>query len=135
MRVPETGEIESLRAELERRIADGAQARAELAKLEAWLATTQSLFPANGTPTTTRIITRETVRFSPFEPFAEAVLKRTEKLHLKELVKEMRKVGWLSTGDEKHDMKNAFSCLSSNKKFKNLGRNVWALAKEGGGSK
>jgi hypothetical protein len=39
----------------------------------------------------------------------------------------MRKIGWISTGDDRVDMKNVFASLSTNRRFENLGRNVWAL--------
>jgi len=126
MRIPDPGEIESRRAALLQKIAD---AREQLSQLDEWVKITAALFPAIKADVGVSEI-RERSKFSPLVPYAETVLRSAEKLHINELILRMIDLGWTSTGDRKRDLKNVYSCLSGNRRFTNLGRNVWTLTKE-----
>ena len=125
--------VEARRLELKRKIRDAkdevSKAEAELDRLEEWIKTGESLF--SGLVTNSEFPTfviREKVKFNPTSEMAEKVLKDTGKLHMSVLIKRMREEGWVSTGDDRGDMKNVHACLSKNtKKFEKVGRNLWNL--------
>jgi hypothetical protein len=134
MRYPEASEVEAIRRDLQQRISDGKEAEAELSQLEEWLKAGESIFSrlkAAGGDGMTGATFREPLKVNRLASSAESVLKRTGKLHINPLMDQMRKEGWISTGDNHKDMKNVYASLSKNKRFANLGRNVWDLAKEG----
>lgn len=123
--------IEALRCELQRRVSDGKQAEAELARLEEWLKTGHALLSSLNSGVATEnpeIRIREVGKQNPLSSVAEEVLKRSGRLHINALIDQMRKQGWVSTGDKRLDMKNVFSVLSRSKRFTNVGRNIWDLA-------
>jgi hypothetical protein len=119
------------KAELQKRISDGKQAEAELSRLDEWLKTGEVLISglkANGVTANTGIKLRKIGRQNPLSSVAEDVLRRTGKLHVNALIENMRKQGWVSTGDNRLDMKNVFSVLSRSKRFIKVGRNIWDIA-------
>jgi hypothetical protein len=126
MAVPTKEQIEARRKELIRTIA---LANDELSRLDNWIHTGESLFDLKSSQdTVARPRYREARRLSRLAQYAEAVLKRSGPLHVNELVERMRREGWVSTGDSRKDGKNVHSSLTPNRRFKNLGRNVWAFA-------
>ena len=131
MRIPEQHEIEDKMREFEARIADGEKAKLEKAQLEEWLKISAALFPTgDGKPKASGAhskFKRERVRLNPLASYAEAILTKDGALHINVLMGKMREAGWISTNDDRVDMKNVNSSLSANKKFVNLGRNTWDL--------
>jgi hypothetical protein len=133
MRFPEPHEIESRRRELEQKIADGEKAKEDLAKLYEWVKMGDALIPVGkataGKPKIERyaLNLRTGRKTSPLSSYAEKVLTRSGKLHITVLMAQMRKDGWVSTGEDPADQKNIYNTLAVNKKFVNLGRNIWDM--------
>jgi hypothetical protein len=125
MRFPEPHEIEERLRDIDRRIADGERAKQERAILEEFLKKAEVLFPL---PEAAGPKFRKSSGKSPLSFYAEKVLRGSGKLHVSDLMDRMRKEGWVSTGDDRKDMKNVVNSLSP-KRFVNLGANVWDLAK------
>ena len=128
MRSPEPEAIEMRRRELEGKIAEGERAREELSKIDEWLKIGAELIPRlRQEDSSLKIRPVATKTENSLSQYAEKVLAANGKLHVKLLMHEMRKLGWISTGDDRVDMKNVFASLSANKRFENLGRNVWTM--------
>jgi hypothetical protein len=128
MRFPEPNAIQTRRRELEAKIAEGERAKEELSKIDEWLKVGAELIPeVQQQDGAIRIRPAATKGDNPLSQYAETILAANGKLHVKLLMHEMRKIGWISTGDDRVDMKNVFASLSTNKRFENLGRNVWVL--------
>jgi hypothetical protein len=127
--------IEARRLELQRKIIDAkdqvSRAEAELNRFEEWIKAGESLFgrPVLDSEVPTFVI-RERVKFNPTSEMAEKVLNRMGKLHMSVLIDHMRKEGWISTGNDRADMKNVHACPSKNKKVERVGRNVWNLRED-----
>jgi hypothetical protein len=126
MAFPAPGEIQARRQELRRKIDDGEQAKEELAQIDEWLRLGSELFSPGAK--TVGVTFRRAGRIHRLAAHAEKVLRGQGKRHVTRLMEEMRLDGWVSTGDDRKDMKNVHACLSGNKRFVNLGRNVWDLA-------
>jgi hypothetical protein len=137
---PTLEQIEAKRSALLKKIAIGKQAEQELAKLEESVKALSALIdisediPSDTPDTQDRVTyltaagTRPKRVTNPLSEFAETAIRTKGKLHIDELMIEMIGLGWQATDDYKLNMKNVFNSLAVNKKFKNLGRNIWTLA-------
>ena len=134
MRFPALHDVETRRRELKEKIAEGERAKKDLAQLDEWVNAGNALFSLAQSPAAPAVVSgtgpkfRRAGKSNPLASYAEGVLRRRGKLHINLLMEQMRQNGWISTGDNRRDMKNVNSSLSANKRFVNLGRNVWNLA-------
>ena|SRR5258708_1751959 len=133
MKFPTQEQIEARRSDLLEKIAIGKRAQADLEKLEESLKYVTALVeimheePQDTPERPIWTPNRPKRVFTPLASFAEAAIREYGQLHIDELIKKMNQRRWLSSGDQKLDMKNVFNTLSVNKKFVNLGRNIWDL--------
>jgi hypothetical protein len=135
--VPTPEEIEAKINELREKIAIGKQAEQDLDKLEKNLVAIAELIKAAGPPQETFAPPtglkftvasyRPKREFSPLANMAEAVIHRYGARHINDLMENMKSIGWESSGDHNLDYKNVYNCLAVNKKFTNLGKNIWDL--------
>ena len=111
--------------------ADGV--RAEWAKLQEFLAMAQQLFPddvGDGTPAVPAV-EHPSGNGQPsltIADRAEQILQKRGRLHLKQLLQEMRAAGWKATENDTNDLKNLRSTMDNRKeRFSNTGKNVWEI--------